>query len=336
MKNISIDRDKIWFVDIINVSGGITGKDLYDKYKPDYMINLGMYTSGGINFVRMDDENIKTGYLGSSFGLGIKGRKELVACTYQKAYDSTNIREYISGFPTLRRNNQVAIDWGNKYSSYIDGRHNRSVVGFTNEYLNFYFFEQATVEEIANTDDIFSMNCDGGGSCHLQDGENVIQRSTRKNASWLVVYMEDNDMTIVLNDVRLTENFKLSELVCKDGSNKTIFYQEDIEKLQKIRDFFGKPITIVSAYRTKEYNTLIGGAVNSFHLLGRAYDIKIHGVSSSLVAYIAIKMGFKGIGIYKTETANFTHVDSREEERLFRDDIYNTETFAELAERIEK
>jgi uncharacterized protein YcbK (DUF882 family) len=148
-------------------------------------------------------------------------------------------------------------------------------------------------------------------------------------------------MIKVLNNVRLAPNIRLSELLCNDGSNETIYYQEDIEKLQMIRDYFNKGrivervLTIASAYRTLSYNTRIGGDDNSFHMIGRAYDIKIAGVSPALVGYIAYKMGFQGVGIYKSGTANFTHVDSREVQRLFRDDIYGTKTFEELVEKIE-
>ena len=41
------------------------------------------------------------------------------------------------------------------------------------------------------------INCDGGGSCHFQVGSKVYVKSTRKNASWLLVYLlNDNEMII--------------------------------------------------------------------------------------------------------------------------------------------
>ncbi|WP_129600627.1 YcbK family protein, partial [Anaerophilus nitritogenes] len=62
-----------------------------------------------------------------------------------------------------------------------------------------------------------------------------------------------------------------------------------------------------SAFRTQTYNQSVGGAKKSQHLLGRAADIKVYGVSPEKVAKIAKEIGFRGIGVYK----NFTHVDVR-------------------------
>ena len=44
--------------------------------------------------------------------------------------------------------------------------------------------------------------------------------------------------------------------------------------LQKIRDSFGMPIVVNSAFRCKYLNKVKGGAVNSDHLYGCAADIQ--------------------------------------------------------------
>ena len=53
----------------------------------------------------------------------------------------------------------------------------------------------------------------------------------------------------------ITANFKIKEFACKDGSN-TILIDVDFVKnyLQKIRDFYGKAVIIISAYRTPQWN----------------------------------------------------------------------------------
>ena len=49
---------------------------------------------------------------------------------------------------------------------------------------------------------------------------------------------------------------------------------ENVEKLAKnlqvLRDYIQKPITIISGYRTPEYNKKCGGVKRSQHLLAKA------------------------------------------------------------------
>ena len=48
--------------------------------------------------------------------------------------------------------------------------------------------------------------------------------------------------------------------------------------LQKVRDHFGKPVTVTSGYRSPELNKAIGGSTTSDHCKGMAADIEIAGV----------------------------------------------------------
>lgn len=108
---------------------------------------------------------------------------------------------------------------------------------------------------------------------------------------------------------KLSANFRVREFACSDGSDP-IFIDTDLVKiLQKIRNHFGKAVTITSAYRTPTHNKSVGGTTYSQHLYGRACDIKVKSVSPAKVAaYVEKLMPNKGgIGIYKT----FTHVDVR-------------------------
>lgn len=77
--------------------------------------------------------------------------------------------------------------------------------------------------------------------------------------------------------------------------------------LQKIRELAGKAVTINSAYRTTSWNKKQGGANNSYHLYGRAFDIKSSGLSIDKLCSIANTLGVKGIIKYPT----FIHIDSR-------------------------
>ena len=109
--------------------------------------------------------------------------------------------------------------------------------------------------------------------------------------------------------VKLSKNFKVSEFACKDGSDTVFISQGLVTVLQKIRDHFGKPVIITSAYRNDAYNKKVGGAVYSQHKYGAAADIFIIGVSpATIAAYVeTIMPDMGGIGIY----SSFVHVDVR-------------------------
>lgn len=108
---------------------------------------------------------------------------------------------------------------------------------------------------------------------------------------------------------QLSENFKVKEFACQDGTDTIFISPELISLLQKIRNHFGKPITINSAYRTEAHNKSVGGATYSQHKYGIAADIKVSGITPLAVAQYAqtILTTNGGIGLYKT----FTHVDCR-------------------------
>ena len=117
--------------------------------------------------------------------------------------------------------------------------------------------------------------------------------------------------------MQLTKNFKLAEFRCRDGSlpegELLVNCQELADNLQVLRDYIGKPITIISGYRPPEYNKKIGGAKKSQHLLARAADIKVKGMAPAEVHATVLKLikGGKmkqgGLGKYST----FVHYDTR-------------------------
>ena len=76
-------------------------------------------------------------------------------------------------------------------------------------------------------------------------------------------------------------------------------------------EFGGRPIIITSGYRTKATNDLlrqqgIDAARSSFHLQGRAADIRIPGVPPARMAAFGSALGLGGVGIY----ASFIHLDT--------------------------
>ena len=185
---LKIPRNEIGKIDIINVKGGITATQVYNKYKPDYMINLALYdTNTKTNITNLVDEGVTSGYLFSDEGIGIKGDNEIVFCTKT---DKT-IRDFVAGSPILIKNSAKNIDWGNKYSEYVDKVHYRSAVGFNSKELILYTsnFEISLDTLTKNLIDVcdYAINCDGGGSCHLQHWDKVYQKWMDVFRNWLNV-----------------------------------------------------------------------------------------------------------------------------------------------------
>lgn len=108
---------------------------------------------------------------------------------------------------------------------------------------------------------------------------------------------------------KLSENFRVREFACTDGSDPVFIDTELVAVLQKIRTHFGKSVTITSAYRTPGKNKAVGGQAYSQHLYGKAADIKVKGIAPKKVAEYAetLLKNKGGIGVYST----FTHIDAR-------------------------
>lgn len=115
----------------------------------------------------------------------------------------------------------------------------------------------------------------------------------------------------------LSNNFSVKEFRCKDGSDPVFVDMDLVKLLQQIRDHFGKPLTITSAFRTAAHNKNVKGATYSQHCYGKAADIRVQGVSVEDVADYAetLLKGTGGIGRYpvkKGRPAGWVHVDVRE------------------------
>lgn len=115
--------------------------------------------------------------------------------------------------------------------------------------------------------------------------------------------------------MRVSKYFNREEFDCRDGTPVPTCYVENVvnlaNQLDIIREELGKPLFILSGYRTPKYNRAVGGATKSQHLQAKASDLmtkyhtpkQIHAAIEKLIREGKVKNG--GLGLYKT----FVHYD---------------------------
>jgi hypothetical protein len=169
------------------VKENLTGAEIYAKHKPDFLINGGLYDPDtGTTMTFITHDGINAGSYFSKQGIGFIDGK-LVWCKQGEAYN------FIGGSPVLIREGQESIDWGNTYSSYVDGTHYRSILGIKNGEVVLYVSDEpeslkTSIRRLLDEKLDFAINLDGGGSCHLQESKTALVKSTRANASWILVW----------------------------------------------------------------------------------------------------------------------------------------------------
>lgn len=262
---------KVKKIQIINEKGGITADQIKRKYNPDWFCNLALYDNATMtNITYLEADNVTSGYLFTADGIGIKNSKNPLWCTFKEAKASSEINHYVSGSPVLMRDGKNVKDFGNKYSSYVDGKHMRTMIGLTDKNemvlcaINYNIgLELARDQVKAKIPTLrYLLNCDGGGSVHLQNKSKKYVSSGRKNASWLLIW-EDNedevklptvsapnsaqkedDEVVIKKNIKIDDVIKECNVIIKDGrtyvqlrdfeaSGYTIGYQNNIASINK-------------------------------------------------------------------------------------------------------
>jgi hypothetical protein len=81
--------------------------------------------------------------------------------------------------------------------------------------------------------------------------------------------------------------FQKSEFACRCGCGASEMKEKLIKTADKVREHFGKPITVSSGRRCATHNARVGGVSNSRHLSGKAMDFCVNGVpASTVLAYV--------------------------------------------------
>ncbi|MCB0406562.1 MAG: DUF882 domain-containing protein [Bdellovibrionales bacterium] len=125
---------------------------------------------------------------------------------------------------------------------------------------------------------------------------------------------------------KLSENFMRYELMDANSTrgHYGLFSPLALERIQQLRNYFGKTMIINSGYRSPAYNASLSGAAQfSRHTFGDAIDFKIPGVSFSTIAKKCLDMGAAYYQIYQAHV----HCDWRTQplnETIFGKDLRPT------------
>lgn len=85
------------------------------------------------------------------------------------------------------------------------------------------------------------------------------------------------------------------------------------QTMDKIREYFNKPIKVTIAFRSPEYNALIGGAKRSMHLVGKAVDFIVQEMNCDEVRkQLLPKLEDFNIRLEDLPGANWTHIDTKQ------------------------
>lgn len=106
---------------------------------------------------------------------------------------------------------------------------------------------------------------------------------------------------------KLSEHFSIKEFTCKCGCGQYKYDPVLLAKMECLRAAIGnRPILVSSGYRCEKHNKNVGGAKNSYHMKGKACDIRVNGNMAELQKMADRIFSNGGVGIYKT----FVHVDT--------------------------
>ncbi len=87
-----------------------------------------------------------------------------------------------------------------------------------------------------------------------------------------------------------------------------------VAKLVELRETYGKPMRIVSAYRCPDREELVSGRRDGPHTKGYAVDIQVSGTDAYELLYFAVGYGIPGIGVHQSgpHEHRFIHLDRLE------------------------
>jgi len=117
-------------------------------------------------------------------------------------------------------------------------------------------------------------------------------------------------------------NFSFVELACRhSGLNEMRI--DTLDRLQGLRERYGKPMRITSGYRDITHpkeavkHDPEGNPRGGPHYTGRAVDVAVRGADALHLLTFALEVGFTGIGVDQQGDGRFLHLDDLQPEDAF-------------------
>lgn len=109
----------------------------------------------------------------------------------------------------------------------------------------------------------------------------------------------------------MTEHFTDAELSCS-CCKVCGFNSGTLARLERVRELFGKPMALSSAYRCPKHNAKVSHTgTHGPHTTGQAVDVVVAGSDALRLIKIAVDCGFTGVGVKQSGAfdSRFIHLD---------------------------
>lgn len=107
-------------------------------------------------------------------------------------------------------------------------------------------------------------------------------------------------------------SFSRKEMKCKCGCDAALMDDDFMWRLQDLREAYGRPMRITSAYRCPEHPIEAKKSKPGAHASGRAVDVAVSRGEAYSLMRLAMRMGFSGIGVQQKGDGRFIHLDDLE------------------------
>lgn len=106
-------------------------------------------------------------------------------------------------------------------------------------------------------------------------------------------------------------DFAYSELRCRCGACDSTGHEMDpafMARLQRLRNAYGQPMPLASAYRCARHPSEANKSAPGEHFDGRAVDVRCRGAEALTLLRLALSLGFNRIGVHQKGAARFLHL----------------------------